>query len=158
MNCYIFDIDGTLANLDHRLSYIKSKPRNYKAFYAGVTHDAPIAPMCAVAKTLAVARTPILFCSGRPEETRPDTMRWLEDKVFSWLFRPNEYGDYGTARLYMRKSNDYRKDSIVKEELLDQILLDGFVPVMVFDDRPSVCEMWKRRGILVARVGDKDDF
>jgi 3-dehydroquinate dehydratase-2 len=35
----VFDIDGTLANIEHRLDYVRSKPKNWKAFDAGIPND-----------------------------------------------------------------------------------------------------------------------
>ena len=34
-----------------------------------------------------------------------------------------------------------------------QMLEDGFIPELVFDDRPSVIEMWRSLGVSVADVG-----
>jgi hydroxymethylpyrimidine pyrophosphatase-like HAD family hydrolase len=34
-----FDIDGTLANIEHRLDYVRSKPKNWKAFDSGIPND-----------------------------------------------------------------------------------------------------------------------
>ncbi len=45
---------------------------------------------------------------------------------------------------------------IVKAELLDQIVADGFSPVMAFDDRNQVVEMWRARGIPCAQVAPGD--
>ena len=41
----IFDIDGTLANCDHRLHYIKNKPKNWEAFYNECMDDLVIWPV-----------------------------------------------------------------------------------------------------------------
>ena len=35
----IFDIDGTVANIDHRLDYVRSHPKNWNAFDAGIPND-----------------------------------------------------------------------------------------------------------------------
>ena len=48
----------------------------------------------------------------------------------------------------MRKEGDYRSDTIVKEEMYNQMLVDGYKPTMVFDDRPSVLRMWRELGSL----------
>ena len=39
---YIFDIDGTIADLTHRLHYIQSIKPDWKAFNSNVMDDAPI--------------------------------------------------------------------------------------------------------------------
>ena len=53
----------------------------------------------------------------------------------------------------MRREGDYSKDTIVKAEMHSQMLEDGFIPELVFDDRPSVIEMWRSLGVSVADVG-----
>ena len=59
----------------------------------------------------------------------------------------------------MRKDGDYRKDTIVKGEMYDQMLADGYEPTMVFDDRPSVLRMWREiDGLKVIDVGDGLEF
>ena len=56
--------------------------------------------------------------------------------------------------MYMRSDKDFRKDTIVKSEMLDKMRVDGFDPVLVFDDRPSVIAMWHDRGLKVMDVRD----
>ena len=64
-----------------------------------------------------------------------------------------------TYPLYMRKEKDYRKDTIVKREMYDQMLEDGYNPKLVFDDRPSVLRMWREiDGLKVVDVGDGLEF
>jgi hypothetical protein len=57
----------------------------------------------------------------------------------------------------MRSDNDYRADFIVKEELLAQLRADGYNPVMAFDDRQQVVDMWRENGLICAQVA-KGDF
>jgi hypothetical protein len=54
----------------------------------------------------------------------------------------------------MRKNNDHREDSIVKQEMLDKIRLDGYNPTLVFDDRARVVEMWRKNGIKCFQVAE----
>ena len=58
----------------------------------------------------------------------------------------------------MRKEKDYRADTIVKGEMFDQMLADGYEPTMVFDDRPSVIRMWRTIGLTVVDVGQGVEF
>lgn len=142
----IFDLDGTLANLDHRLGFIKSKPKNWKAFFAGVSEDAPIGTMVALLKQLAEPEdNHILICSGRSQECEEATVNWLK-----------HHGIVYNA-LYMRADGDYRDDSIVKKELLQQIFEDGYLPELVFDDRQRVVDMWREEGLTCCQVA-KGDF
>ena len=144
-----FDIDGTLANIEHRLDYVRSKPKNWKAFDAGIPNDKVNEPVAEAFDALKAAGNEIIFASGRNERSRDATMKWLQD---------NHLWDY-RAKLYMRKADDFRNDSIVKREMLDEIIADyGKKPDMVFDDRPRVVKMWRDAGIFVFDVyqGEED--
>jgi phosphoglycolate phosphatase-like HAD superfamily hydrolase len=145
----VFDIDGTLANCEHRLAFVRSKPKNWPAFDAGIPNDSVIAPVAEAFHSLKAAGNEIIFASGRNERSRDATMKWLQDNRF-WNY---------TAKLYMRKADDFRGDDIVKREILDEIVADwGRKPDMVFDDRPRVVRMWRDEGIFVFNVyqGEED--
>ncbi len=49
--------------------------------------------------------------------------------------------------LYMRPKGDYRKDFMVKRDLYKRMIVDGFNPVLVFEDKITVVEMWKEMGL-----------
>ena len=144
----VFDIDGTLANIEHRLDYVRCKPKNWAAFDAGIPNDKVNLPVAAVFFSLRDAGHDIVLASGRNERSREATMRWLgENKLI------------GYDILYMRKADDFRADDIVKQEILDEIIRDyGKKPDMVFDDRPRVVRMWRDNGIFVFNVyqGEED--
>jgi hypothetical protein len=149
----VFDIDGTLANIEHRLDYVRSKPKNWKAFDAGIPNDTVNEPVAAIFRTFLTRvglgnAVDIVLASGRNERSRQATEDWLY-----------ENGLIGYQKLYMRKADDFRSDDIVKREILDQIIADyGRKPDMVFDDRPRVVRMWRDNGIFVFNVyqGDED--
>lgn len=133
------------------MHYIATKPKNFDAFYAGVFYDTPMEPMCRMVRHLFDKGEKIVFCTGRPEKTREHTSKWLSLHAYPvW--------NAAHVPVYMRADNDYRRDDVVKSELLDKIIADGYEPKIVFDDRPRVCEMWKQRGLLVCRVGDREHF
>jgi hypothetical protein len=140
MRCYLMDIDGTLADISHRLHYIQKDPKDWDGFFDACSGDAPIGHMIDLCRSLAQF-SPIVFVSGRSERCRADTKTWLD-----------EYSLYGD--LYMRKDGDHRPDYQVKKELLDRIRADGFEPRMVFEDRAQVVEMWRENGIPCAQVAE----
>lgn len=145
----VFDIDGTLANIEHRIGFVRTKPKNWAAFDAGIPND-KVNPYVAEAfYALRNEGHSMVFASGRSEDTREATVAWLTANDF---WRP-------WSHLYMRKSGDYRGDDIVKREILAQIT-SAFrqKPDMVFDDRPRVVRMWREEGIFVFNVyqGDED--
>lgn len=118
--CYLFDIDGTLADITHRLHHIQDQPKNWEAFFAACSRDEPIPHICSLARTLS-AYAPIVLVSGRSDKVRTETDYWI--KVSAQLF---------AAALYMRKDGDHRPDHEVKGELLDQLMDDGWKPTLCF--------------------------
>lgn len=146
-----FDIDGTVADLTHRRGFVRTKPKNWGAFYGAMDRDTPIAPIISVANAMRDARHLIFFASGREgtERHRAKTADWLVAHVGTWTAH---------VPLWMRKAGDYRADDIVKEEILDEFVIPFFgrVPDIIFDDRDRVVKMWRRRGIICAQVAEGD--
>lgn len=144
-DCYVFDIDGTLADCSHRLHYINKEPKDWRAFFAAVAGDKPLPHIVRLAKHLyAYAKVPVVFVSGRSDECRDETLRWLLLHVF--------IGD----GLYMRRAGDHRSDDIIKLELLAELRADGLNPIMAFDDRSRVVAAWRAAGIPRAQVAEGD--
>jgi Holliday junction resolvase len=52
----------------------------------------------------------------------------------------------------MRRKGDYRKDGIIKRELLGEMRADGFNVVRAWDDNPAVVAVWESEGIEVTVV------
>lgn len=140
----ICDIDGTIADLSHRLHYIQSEPRDYEAFFRAQLYDSPIIPIIRHVRTLSEDHD-IVMMSGRPDSHANKTVHWLQEHLCV-----NYVG------LLMRRAGDHRPDDMVKEELLNTLPKERIV--LVIDDRPSVILMWKRNGLNVMEVGDGVDF
>lgn len=144
MDCYIFDIDGTLADLSHRLHHIQKQPKDWRSFFGAVGDDKPIEHVCTLARDLENAGVVIVYVSGRSDECRAETLEWMDRH------------DLPRGRLFMRKSGDRRDDDIVKAELLAELRADGLRPVMAFDDRNRVVKQWRDNGVPCAQVADGD--
>lgn len=130
-NCVIFDIDGTLADLSHRLHYLERG--DWKGFFAEADKDQPINPVIRMNHRMNDYYD-IIIVSGRCSSIREKTKEWLEINGVAF------------KSLYMRQEGDHRPDHIVKEEILREIQKD-YVVEYVFDDRQSVVDMWRRNGI-----------
>lgn len=141
---FICDIDGTVADTKHRVHWIQSKPKNWKAFFSAAPLDRPIQRVIDNVLDLQSKGCLMVMCSGRPEDYRKDTEDWLE-----------RHGIIPT-KLYMRKSGDYRTDDAVKAELLKDIKEDGIDPKVVFDDRDRVVQMWRDKGLVCIQVAEGD--
>lgn len=148
--CYVFDIDGTIADLSHRLHYISEefddqgmkRKKDWNAFFAGCHKDAPITHIRTLLTDLAKAEATVVYVSGRSDQVRDETMAWIIAHGFP------------VGNIFMRKEGDHRPDNLVKAELLDELVDDGFRPIMAFDDRDQVVKMWRERGVPCAQVAD----
>lgn len=144
MRDIIVDIDGTVADLSHRRDYISTSPKNWAAFEAGIPFDTPHQHVIDVVNILYDAGWRIVMCSGRGKHKRSVTLEWLE-----------KYGVKFHA-LYMRGLNDYRRDDIVKSEILDKLISEGYNISFCIDDRNQVVDMFRSRGIPVFQVAPGD--
>lgn len=151
----VFDIDGTIADISHRLHFIVPPEghqgrfmKDWIAFDAASRNDEPIPPTIEILQSLAGSgEHTIVLLTGRNERNRENTIDWLElHKI-----------PYDT--LYMREKADRRHDTEVKKDVL-KILKKRYhrVPDMVFEDRPRVVKMWRDQGIYCIDVyqGTKD--
>ena len=136
---FVFDIDGTLSNLKHRLHYIRNTPKDWGAFKKEIPFDTPHEDIIWLTKVFRPHGN-IIICSARDDLNRKETIEWLEK--------------YGVIydELYMRAHNDYRDDGIIKKELLAEITVKYGIPFMWFDDRNRVVEAVREEGIRVLQV------
>lgn len=140
MRAWIFDMDGTLANTDHRKHFLEQRPKDWDGWHSRAHLDKPhndIVELVVAGIELGYA---IVICSGRGEEQRELTESWLAANHVRF------------DALYMRRANDRRDDSIIKLELLERMREDGFNPVLAFDDRDRVVAAWRQAGIRCLQV------
>ena len=137
---YIFDIDGTLADISHRLHHIQKTPKDWTAFFADCGDDCPIPEIIAVACALKKAGHTIVYNTGRSEAIRDLTEEWLED-----------FG-LPCGQVFMRPEGDHREDNIVKAELLAAIVESVGEISGVFEDRQQVVDMYRAKGLRVFQV------
>ena len=146
----IFDLDGTIANIDKRRSLAKSwvnnkidwdiflDPNIIKDF------DVPNMPVVRIADMFAKQDYTIYIMSGRSDATFQTTVDWLSDYGVPYdvlIMRPKKY-------LYI-------KDSVLKQKWLDDLGIKDDV-FAVFDDRNQVVDMWRKNGLTCFQVADGD--
>jgi hypothetical protein len=66
-------------------------------------------------------------------------------------------GEAFPYRLIMRATGDMRKDSIIKQELLEREIVPNSFVDFVLDDRNQVVDMWRSLGLTCLQV-DYGDF
>lgn len=133
----VFDIDGTLANVAHRQHHLLKEPKDWDAFFADMHLD-PVHDHIAELAYLIASKHPfwrVVCATGRDERHRESTTEWLDKESILY------------EALYMRREGDRRDDAVVKIEMIEQMKADGFLPIMVFEDRDRVVKAWRAAGI-----------
>lgn len=150
---YIFDLDGTLANADHRLHHITGPEKDWRAFFAAAVDDEPIAPVVEMFKAMRKGAE-LWIWTGRSDEVREQTRAWLGRHGLI-------HGFWGALNapesLLMRKSGDHRHDHVIKREWLDALEPPERNRLMgVFEDRSRVVQMWREAGVQCFQVAPGD--
>lgn len=143
---FIFDLDGTVADMSHRLHYIQGWNKDYDKFYGSVSEDKPIEDVIDILRLLFLDHHRIIFMTGRSEVCREDTIKWIRKHIYHGNKDIN-------IELYMRRRGDRRSDVAVKMEVwysLDKTIRDDVVGV--FEDRDTVVKMWRALGVRCYQV------
>ena len=144
---YVFDIDGTLANTSHRLHHIAGRNKDWEKFYDECDKDKPIHAVLAVAVCLFHnSPTPVIFSTGRSERIRDKTKAWLSNYNLFTLDK----------QLFMRRDGDHRPDYILKKGHIEHMRNNGYEPMIVFEDRNQIVNMWREQGIACLQVANGD--
>jgi hypothetical protein len=166
----IFDLDGTLADCEHRRHFVdpqnafntewwnlpeykdiqitKDKPLkwkpDWKSFYEACGKDTPIWPVVKVIESLGLNDVTLNNKEIQIWSGRCESVR---DKTQHWL----KYiiGNSTYSRLKMRPIGDNTPDEILKEIWLDEAIAEGKTIDFVFSSRKKVIKMYRGRGIFV---------
>jgi uncharacterized HAD superfamily protein len=144
----VVDIDGTIANIEHRLHYIKGDYKDWNKFFTECYDDEPIKGMIDLVTNLSKEYR-IVFCTGRSAVVAFQTRNWLE------RFFPHNM----KCVLLMRRIGDKRKDVEAKTEMLRHYLdlNNGHNDVaFILEDRTQMVKEWRRLGHTCLQVSDGD--
>jgi phosphoglycolate phosphatase-like HAD superfamily hydrolase len=132
----VFDIDGVLADVRHRLHLVTTRPKRWEEFFRRAVDD-PALPEGQSSVTEAVASgLTIVYSTGRPERWRRDTISWLA----RW--------DFPAADLHMRADHDRRPARMTKVAVARRLATTGTIDYLV-DDDASVVAALTRAGFTV---------
>jgi hypothetical protein len=147
----IVDLDGTYCNTDHRQHLVEAK--NWDGFYEALVNDKPN-KWC---EDLVFALEhegdfKIIFVSGRPEKYRELTLQWFESL---WGYERTDLKEgFDFITLFMRKDGDFRKDSIIKEEIYREHIEPKYDIHFCIDDRKQVVDMWRSIGLVCLQCAE----
>ncbi|MBX3142634.1 MAG: hypothetical protein KF813_02670 [Trueperaceae bacterium] len=133
------DLDGTLANVDHRLHHIKDGNNDWDAFFGTSSADTPIEPVIEMVRALAAAGHAIHILSGRREDARADTEEWLARHEVPY------------ERLVMRGLHDHTPDDDLKRGWVEADYDLGEI-LLAVEDRNMVVNMYRALGLVCVQV------
>ena len=163
-NTVIFDLDGTLANIEaRRVKSLMNGKMNWDVFFdaENIQLDLPNKPVIKMAQLFKQDGFKIIIFSGRNDRSFFATKDWLKinDVPHDLLvMRPDKFqkdswpiADGNPATKAMR----FMPDEILKKEMLDAFvnIEDVF---LVVDDRNKVVKMWRDLGLNTFQVAPGD--
>jgi hypothetical protein len=148
---YIFDLDGTLALIEHRLHHIQKQPKDWRGFFGAVKGDVPNMPVIRTMRRLREGGADIWIWSGRSDECRDQTLHWLA------TFACHDWPLSCIRDVRMREAGDHRDDADLKRKwALGMDRDDKDRLQAVFDDRDRVVKMWRDIGVPCFQVAPGD--
>ena len=150
---YVFDLDGTLADVQHRIHHIEKKPKDWDSFSEACDQDKPIFPMIQTLLMLANWKNWVEIWTGRSEIVREKTLIWLKDTAGVTISKYGECGYHKVAKLRMRPKQDHSPDNDLKRKWLYEDKAAGGDRIdLVFEDRMRVVDMWRSENIMCCQV------
>ena len=137
----IFDLDGTLADVTHRLHFLEEG--KWDEFYLACNNDKPIDEIIALSRMMWHNSVPIFTLTGRSDIAKDKTIRWLNENNVLY------------DELFMRQDGDYSHAEDLKEKWINEIGANNIY--CAFDDSAKVCNMFKRNGIITFHVNIGDN-
>lgn len=163
----IVDIDGTLANINHRRHFVErmyepmnlyepsnnafdmpiAKPNpkwalpDWDSFKAAMKYDTPNQWCADLVYAMYLQGCIILLVTGREWKNQYVTENLIE-KALADIER-TKY-----IRLFMRLDDDYRPDVEIKREIYDDHIKDKYEIIFAVDDRKCVVDLWRSLGIV----------
>lgn len=132
----VFDIDGVLADVRHRLHHIDRRPKRWGTFFKLAVLDDVLEEGRALVAQSVRAGLVVVYSTGRPESYRRDTQEWL-----------SRHGlPHGS--LFMRRDHDRRPARVTKVEVARRLHEEQTVEYLV-DDDPRVVDALRTAGFEV---------
>ncbi len=146
MATILFDLDGTICDITHRLHHVKDGNKNWDAFYRDCIKDAPKNDIIEFLHCMNDADHKILIVSGRSDQVRAETEDWLERH------------DIPYEALHMRPNGSYVPDNALKKAWLDQGVFGPKENILfVVEDRDRMVKMWRACGLTCLQVDQWDE-
>ena len=162
----IFDLDGTLANIDTRRNMsLKPNGKLDWDIFADpssiLNWDVPNVPVIKMAQLFKADGFRIVIFSGRNDRGFDATVQWLNNNHVPFdllVMRPDKFKDMSWP---IADGNPATSDMrFMPDEILKRKMLDTFVDIndvfLVVDDRDKVVKMWRDLGLNTFQVAPGD--
>ena len=131
----IYDLDGCLCDTSSIEHLVAGDDRDFDAFHAASADCPPRDEVAAAVRADHDAGRAVVVVSSREFVWRDLTLTWLAEH------------DLPVDGLYLRVVGDRRPDTVVKGEIWDHLVEDGFRVVGAWGDRAEVLDVWRERGV-----------
>lgn len=140
----LFDLDGTLADLTHRLHLIKKEKPEWDEFFSRCGLDRPNQWCADLMAALHASGYVIEIVSARPPGVEPHTRDWLKMHEIVYhrlnLIGDSKTPDHELKRAWLRSRADRRDIAFV------------------VDDRQRVVDMWRDEGLVCLQCNAWDEY
>jgi hypothetical protein len=163
-NTVIFDLDGTLANIDaRRAKSLTNDKMDWDVFFDpdNISLDTPNKPVIKMAQLFAEDGFKIVIFSGRNDRSFFSTRDWLKINRVPFhllVMRPDKFKSGSWPLIEgnpATKEMRWMPDEILKKEMLDTFINKDEV-FLVVDDRDKVVKMWRDLGLNTFQVAPGD--
>jgi hypothetical protein len=142
---YIFDLDGTLALIEHRRHLVENRANRWAEFYKACVHDTVNEPVLTALNALVKSGAEIWIFSGRSNEVQVETVDWLMRYAVPY------------TKLQMRTAGNFTPDDVLKKRWYDTMSREDKARlVATFDDRDRIVKMWRDAGVTCFQVAPGD--
>jgi FMN phosphatase YigB (HAD superfamily) len=141
----LFDLDNTLADMDHRLHLINRAEPDWDTFERACIHDSPIPATIKTTQALTHMGLQVWVWTGRSDLVLHETKQWLAAHQVSYI------------QLLMRPYGDIRPTSSVKLEWLADSPVPRDRVLCAYDDDPRVVSVLREAGLDVLHVRRRKD-
>ena len=128
-NIILCDIDGTVANNDHRQDLLKNY-KDWDKFFSELVNDVPIYEIISLVNQEYENGLEVIFITGRPERYRKITHDWL-----------SQYFKF-ELNIMMRSDSDKRNKLLIKSEMLENFDKKKQV-LRVYENDPDLIKLWE---------------
>ena len=155
----VVDIDGTVANIDHRAHFIKNKPKQWNKFFYACNKDEPNGWCIKLVFAMYKAGYKIHFVTGRKKALETMTRSWL-DKIFTCSCvdeiqcKPQNHHPIEYELTLVRENRDFDKDFDLKRKWMFTYGKERIL--FVIEDRSQVVKMYREEGVTVLQCADGD--